>query len=187
MFFSRSLRFGGRILNNDKVEFLGLVYEFGYTSKIMILRFRHFATFAIAIALFLVADTNTASAQVVQLPSVGFFNVRTAVSVPDGGSMQIGGVNRHASGRISRGVPGLRSVPGVGRLNGNQAIGSSTSSGKSTVRPRLIIMSEMEADILAQAAQNKRAAAARDRNGSPAVQNRADFITRNIGRSGKRR
>ena len=153
----------------------------------MNLNWKHIATFIVAVILIVVADINSVSAQVVQLPSVGFFNVRTAVSVPDGGSMQIGGVNRHASGRISRGVPGMRSVPGVGRLNGNQAIGSSSSSAKSTVRPRLIIMSELEADIMAQAARNKRQAAANDPNGSEAVQKKADFITRNIGRSGKRR
>lgn len=132
-------------------------------------------------------NLQSASAQVVQLPSVGFFNVRTAVSVPDGGSIQIGGVNRHSSGRIGRGVPGLRSVPGVGRLTGNQAIGSSSGSGKATVRPRLIIMSEMEEELIAEAARRSRQAAANDPNGSAAVQQKADFITRNIGRSSKRR
>ena len=111
--------------------------------------------------------------------------MRTAVSAPDGGSIQLGGVNRHSSGRLSRGVPLINGIPGAGRLFGNRAIGGNTSGGRTTVHPRLIIMSELEAEVMAEANRRQKAAAALDPNGPPKVQAKADFMSRHIGRSGK--
>ena len=143
--------------------------------------------FPVVVLLAVSFHSQNASAQSVQLPTIGFFNVRTVVSVPDGGSMQIGGVQRSGSQRLGRGIPGLRNVPGAGRLLGNRGIGRSTGSSRATVHPRLIIMSELEAEVMAGAERLQREAAARDPNGSAEVQKKADFISRNIGRSGQRR
>ena len=129
---------------------------------------------------------NEGHSQTIQLPSVGFFNVRTVVSAPDGGAIQLGGINRHSSGRISRGTPLINGIPGAGRLFGNRAIGGNVSGGRATVHPRLIIMSELEAEVMAEAKRRQQAAAAQDPNGPAKVQEEADFITRNIGRNGKR-
>ena len=125
-------------------------------------------------------------AQVVQLPTLRFFNVRTVVSVPDGGSTSLGGVSRNASGSINRGVPGLSSVPGAGRLFRNRGIGGTANAAGSSVSARIIVMSELEEDVLAEANRRQTFSAQSDPNGSLAVQRQADFITRNLGRTQKR-
>ncbi len=125
-------------------------------------------------------------AQVVQLPTVRFFNVRTVVSVPDGGSISLGGVSRNTSGSISRGVPGLGSVPGAGRLFRNRGIGGTSNASGSAVSARIIVMSELEEDVLAEANRRQAISTQLDPNGSIAVQRQADFITRNLGRTHKR-
>lgn len=115
----------------------------------------------------------------VQLPSVNQFRLNTVVSVPDGGMIHLGGFNRGASGFHSSGLP----VPGAGPLFQNRAYGSSFSSGSATLHVRVFLTSEMDADVMAEA--ERRIIQARksiDPNGSPHVQRKADFISRNIGR-----
>ena len=116
----------------------------------------------------------------VQLPVVRVFNVRTAVSVPDGGTISLGGVSRHAEGTSSRGIPGLR-----GPLFQNRSRGSQTGRSFSTAHARIIINREIEQAVLAEANYRDRLRAASDPNGSRAVQAKADFISQNIGRSRK--
>lgn len=122
-----------------------------------------------------------ASAQVIQLPTIRFFNVRTTVGVPDGGTINLGGVNRSASGSIGRGVPGL-----PGPLFNNRAIGRNSGATRATVTTKVIVMSELEAEVMAEARRRREKAALSDPNGPAAVQRKADFMTRNIGRSKKR-
>jgi hypothetical protein len=116
----------------------------------------------------------------VQLPVVSIFNVRTAVSVPDGGTMSLGGVSRYSSGRRSSGVPGLG-----GRLFQNRGIGYSAGASRATVSATIISNREIGEDLLAEG--NRRALVRErfDPNGPRAVQAKADFISRNIGRSRK--
>ena len=121
------------------------------------------------------------SAQVIQLPTLRFFNVNTTVSVPDGGTISLGGVNRSASGSISRGVPLL-----PGPLFNNRGIGSSHGSNQVTASAKIIVLSELEEEVMAEARRRKAVAARTDPNGPVAVQHQADFITRNVGRSKKR-
>ena len=114
----------------------------------------------------------------VQLPVVSVFNVRTAVSVPDGGTMSLGGVSRYSSGRSSRGIPGLG-----GPLFQNRGTGYSAGSSRATVKATIISNREIGEDLLAEG--NRRALVRErfDPNGNYAVQAKADFISRNIGRS----
>ncbi len=117
--------------------------------------------------------------QTVQLPVVRFFNVRTVVSVPDGGTMSLGGVTRHASGSRSSGIPGFRGRPFTNRGSGYQQ-----GADRLVLTPKIIINSELEQDVLAEAAARERFRQQfANPNGPPAVQTKADFITRNIGRS----
>ncbi|MFK7768628.1 MAG: hypothetical protein AB8B55_15510 [Mariniblastus sp.] len=116
----------------------------------------------------------------VQLPVLRFFNVRTVVMVPDGGTISLGGVSRHAEGQSSRGVPGLR-----GPLFQNRSRGSSTGGGHASVTARIISTREMEQAVLAEANYREKMRAASDPNGSRAVQAKADFISQNIGRTRK--
>ena len=145
--------------------------------------------FGVAVLFFSTATVETAHSQVVQLPTINVFNVNTTVSVPDGGTMLLGGVRGGSSGSISRGVPGLGSLPYGSRGFRNRAIGNSNFSRQASVNVTIISMREQEAAVMAEA---ERRMAARSReynpNGSAETQDRAAFISRNIGRSiGRRR
>lgn len=80
----------------------------------------------------------------VQQPSQAQTSVQTTVSVPDGGTILLGGIKRMREGRIERGIPILSKIPYVNRLFRNQAIGRETSTLMMTVTPRIIIQEEAE-------------------------------------------
>lgn len=114
-----------------------------------------------AISCGLVPSIATAQGQqfglTVQLPTVRNFSVQTAVSVPDGGAVSLGGISRSAEGRVSRGIPGLS-----GRPFRNDAIGRSTNTGRATVTPRIIIQRELEEDLMVGARENQLTSQAKD-------------------------
>jgi hypothetical protein len=114
----------------------------------------------------------------IQLPTVRIFNVRTAVSVPDGGTMSLGGVSSFSSGQTSRGVPGLR-----GPLFQNRAGGYSAGGSHASVKVRIISNREIGEDLMAEGERRAAIQELHDPNGTRAVQAKADFISRNIGRS----
>ena len=87
----------------------------------------------------------------VQQPVLATTNVNTTVSVPDGGTILLGGIKRMSEGRTERGVPILSKIPYVNRLFKNTAIGRVTSTLMMTVTPRIIIQEEEEAILLGQA------------------------------------
>ena len=124
----------------------------------------------------------------VQIPVVQFFDVGTVVSVPDGGTTLLGRVNRNSIGSVSRGVPGLSNVPGLNRLFTNRGIGIETSSSTATVTTRILIMSELEEKVMAEAARLDELD--RGRSGGMhvpgEVQSRAELMTRSI-RGGTKR
>jgi general secretion pathway protein D len=84
-------------------------------------------------------------ATTVQLPSFSFITVTTTVSVPDGGTVLLGGIKRLSEGRSEFGVPILSKVPYVNRLFKNVGIGRETQSLLMMVTPRIIIQEEEEA------------------------------------------
>lgn len=84
----------------------------------------------------------------VQLPSFSQVNVQTTVSVPDGGTILLGGVKRLREGRNERGVPILSKVPYLNRLFRNVGIGRETQSLMLMVTPRIIIQEEEEEKLL---------------------------------------
>ncbi len=135
-----------------------------------------------ALLLALVSTDSSCSAQTVQLPVIQGFGVNSTVSVPDGGVIRLGGVNRSRTGSISRGVPGLSNLPGLNRGFRNRAIGRETGSSQATVKVDLIIMSELEAQVMAEAERRQAIRQRNNPNGSRSVQRKADFISRNIGR-----
>lgn len=133
---------------------------------------------ALAIAVFGFFTLDFADAQIVQLPTVRVFRVNTTVSVPDGGSIRLGSTNRHREQSIRRGVSGL-----PGPLFNNRGVSRDTNASRATVSAKLIIMSEYEQEVLAEARKRRLTAQASDPNGSPEVQAQADFISQNIGRT----
>ena len=80
----------------------------------------------------------------VQLPAFQFIAVVTTVSVPDGGTVLLGGIKRLSEGRNEIGVPLLSKVPYVNRLFRNVGIGRETDSLMMMVTPRIIIQEEEE-------------------------------------------
>jgi general secretion pathway protein D len=88
--------------------------------------------------------TTSQTGTTVQLPSFSFFTVSTTVSVPDGGTVLLGGIKRLSEGRNEFGVPILNKVPYLNRLFKNVGIGRETQSLMMMVTPRIIIQEEEE-------------------------------------------
>ena len=80
----------------------------------------------------------------VQLPQFATTTVSTTVSVPDGGTILLGGIKRLSEGRNERGVPMLSKIPYVSRLFRNVAVGREAQSLMLMVTPRIIIQEEEE-------------------------------------------
>src|SRR4029079_18114531 len=89
-------------------------------------------------------QTKTVSGTTVQLPTFAFTTVTTTVSVPDGGTVLLGGIKRLREGRTERGVPILSKVPWISRLFKNVGIGREAQSLMMMVTPRIIIQEEEE-------------------------------------------
>ncbi|MBR0238811.1 MAG: hypothetical protein IJQ39_12025 [Thermoguttaceae bacterium] len=80
----------------------------------------------------------------VQLPTFAYQTVTTTVSVPDGGTVLLGGIKRLKEGRDEKGVPILNKIPYINRLFQNTGIGRETESLMMMVTPRIIIQEEEE-------------------------------------------
>lgn len=80
----------------------------------------------------------------IQQPVIAGTTVSTVVSVPDGGTVLLGGIKRMQEGRIERGVPMLSNIPYINRLFKNVAVGRETSNVMMMVTPRIIIQEEEE-------------------------------------------
>jgi general secretion pathway protein D len=89
-------------------------------------------------------DLVTRSGTTVQLPTFQVISVSTTVSVPDGGTVLLGGIKRLREERNELGVPLLSKVPYVDRLFRNVGIGRETNSLMMMVTPHIIIQEEEE-------------------------------------------
>lgn len=113
----------------------------------------------------------------VHLPVKTFFNLRTSVSVPDGGAMSSDGVSRYAESSSSRGIPGL-----MGPIFQNRAIGCSAQSSRGSLKSTILSTREIDEVLAIEGALRAEIYQRSDPNGSDEVQKKADFISRNIGR-----
>src|SRR5262249_4230603 len=82
--------------------------------------------------------------QFIQQPIFQSVNVNTTVSVPDGGTVLLGGLKRLSEGRNEFGPPILSKIPCVNRLFKNVGYGRETESLLMMVTPRIIINEEEE-------------------------------------------
>jgi general secretion pathway protein D len=89
-------------------------------------------------------DTVTNDGITIQLPNFTVTSVTTTVSVPDGGTVLLGGIKRLSEGRNEFGVPILSKLPYINRLFKNVGIGRETQSLMMMVTPRIIIQEEEE-------------------------------------------
>ncbi|MBX9656424.1 type II and III secretion system protein, partial [bacterium] len=83
----------------------------------------------------------------IQLPTVSQVTVLTTVSVPDGGTVLLGGLKSHSEARNEYGTPVLSKIPYLNRLFKNQATARVTSSLMLMVSPRIVILEEEEEDL----------------------------------------
>lgn len=90
-------------------------------------------------------DVNTGTT--IQLPQFSFVTVSTTVSVPDGGTVLLGGIKRLSEERRERGIPVFSKLPYINRLFRNVGIGRETQSLMMMVTPRIIIQEEEEARL----------------------------------------
>ncbi len=99
-------------------------------------------------------STNLSAGNItVQQPVVESIIVQTTVSVPDGGTVLLGGVKRLREGRNEAGVPILGQIPYISRLFKNTGVGRETESLMLMVTPRIIIQEEEEELLESSAAQ----------------------------------
>ena len=153
--------------------------------------FRH--GFAAMAALLLVTClTHQAAAQVIQLPTYRTFGIGTTVLVPDRGTVQLGRVTRGQIGSISRGVPVLGRIPGLGPVFSQRSMGSSFGTSSASVTARIIDLEAMDRAVLQEAAalrENRRRVEqeATIRQGrrplSQSDRKKAAFLSRHVGRS----
>jgi type II secretory pathway component GspD/PulD (secretin) len=89
----------------------------------------------------------------IQQPVFESVIVQTTVSVPDGGTVLLGGIKRLREGRNEAGVPILGQIPYLSRLFKNTGVGRETESLMLMVTPRIIIQEEEEELLESTAAQ----------------------------------
>ncbi|MFL5331407.1 MAG: hypothetical protein ACJ8C4_21165 [Gemmataceae bacterium] len=82
--------------------------------------------------------------QFIQQPQLSLISIQTTVSVPDGGTVIIGGLKTLSEGRNEFGPPVLSKLPYVNRLFRNSGFGREAQSLLMMVTPRVIINSEEE-------------------------------------------
>ncbi len=83
----------------------------------------------------------------IQLPLTTTTTLNTTVTVPDGGTVLLGGVKRMREQRLEFGVPVLSKTPYINRLFRNIGVGRRTDSLMLMVTPRIIILEEEEARL----------------------------------------
>jgi len=91
-------------------------------------------------------------AQVVQLPTIHQFSVRTSVIAPDRGSAYLGGIARASLGNANYGVPVFSLLPSVQRLFGRRFASSSFGRAGASVHATVIDLAAMDRAVLASAA-----------------------------------
>lgn len=82
--------------------------------------------------------------QYIQQPTFTSITIQTTVSVPDGGTVLLGGMKILNEGRNEFGPPILSQIPYIDRLFKNVGYGKDTSSLLLMVTPRIIINAEEE-------------------------------------------
>ncbi len=92
-------------------------------------------------------EETVTSGTTIQLPQFSFVTVSTTVSVPDGGTVLLGGIKRLSEERRERGIPVFSKLPYINRLFRDVGIGRETQSLMMMVTPRIIIQEEEEAKL----------------------------------------
>jgi type II secretory pathway component GspD/PulD (secretin) len=92
-------------------------------------------------------NTSSTGAAFVQLPKISSTEVNTMVSIPDGGTLLIGGQKLIGESEVEVGVPILSKIPGLNRLFTNRSYVKDERTLLVLVRPNIIIHREIENDL----------------------------------------
>jgi type II secretory pathway component GspD/PulD (secretin) len=96
---------------------------------------------------------------IIQLPRISYNTVDTMVSIPDGGTLLIGGQKIVGESEIEVGVPVLSKIPGINRLFTNRSYAKDERTLLILVRPKIIIQREEEYRVFGQNFDNITSAA----------------------------
>jgi len=80
----------------------------------------------------------------VSVPTFTTIRVTTSVTIPDGGSVLLGGYSRVSEGRIEHGTPVVGKTPYLGRTVRNVGYGRTSVNGKVIGSVRIIDLREEE-------------------------------------------
>ncbi|MEJ5259458.1 MAG: type II and III secretion system protein, partial [Anaerohalosphaeraceae bacterium] len=83
------------------------------------------------------------------LPTIQTSSIETRVSVPDRGTVLLGGLTMTAEYEVEAGVPGLSKLPVLGRLFTNRSTVKDKSVLLILVRPTIVLREEAEQDAIA--------------------------------------
>ena len=83
----------------------------------------------------------------IQLPRVRVQDFKTTVSVPDGGTLLLGGTRQYVESEAETGVPILSKVPILKRLFNNRATVRRAYNLLILIRPKILIQAEEEAKL----------------------------------------
>ena len=84
---------------------------------------------------------------VIQLPVISVTVVRTTVSVPDGGTLLIGGLSYAFDNETDSGIPILSKIPLLGKLFSRRGFTTERQNVVILVKPTIIIQEELEEAI----------------------------------------
>ncbi len=84
---------------------------------------------------------------VVQLPVISVTVVRTTVSIPDGGTLLIGGLSYAFDNETDSGIPILSKIPLLGKLFSRRGFTTERQNIVILVKPTIIIQEEQEEAI----------------------------------------
>ena len=97
----------------------------------------------------LLAQTGETEEYEMVLPDTEESRIMTRVSVPDGGTLLLGGLKIRKETEIEVGVPVLSKVPFIGRLFDNRSTVRDHSILLILVKPTIILQEEVDAEALA--------------------------------------
>ena len=83
----------------------------------------------------------------IQFPELSIRRVRTTATVPDGGIILLGGLQRNVKFHAETGVPFLSDLPVIGRLFRWNTVDNSKSNLAILVSPRIILFNEEEGKL----------------------------------------
>jgi len=91
-----------------------------------------------------VAPLSGVATSAFQLPVISVQDLRTTASVPDGGTLLLGGSKRMKETRVESGVPILSKIPILNRLFDNRASVRTSENLLILIKPKIIIQAEEE-------------------------------------------